>query len=134
MEAIKTRFIIEVMGKPKEIVEETLKKVAESIEDRYEVINKELSELKLLDGSDIFSAFVEIEFKTNSFEDFFLAVIDFGPTVVEILEPSEISIPNSELQAVISDLISKLNLMSKAIQALKINNLKQKNKNETTNK
>jgi hypothetical protein len=129
-----TRFIIEVLGRPEQVVIKTLEKVVETIKQRYEVLNKDYSKADKIKGSDILSAFVEVEFKVKNFEELFLAVLDFGPTVVEILEPSEINVKSSELQAALSDLVTKIHLMSKAIQSLNVNNLKLKKKLDATKK
>jgi len=117
-----TRFIIEVMGKPESIVEKTLKEVVKSVGERYKIVHTEYSDVEKVEKSTIFSAFVELEFEVKNFEELFLAVIDFGPTVVEVIEPSEVKVTNTELQAALSDLVSKLHLMSKAIQTLKVEN------------
>jgi len=127
MEGIVTRFIIEVMGKPPQIVEQTLKEVSKTISKRFKIIHEEYSKAEPAEGSDLFSAFIEVEFKVKGFEELFLAVIDFGPTVVEVIEPGEIKVSNTELQSALSELVSKFHLLSKALQVLKLENIKLKN-------
>jgi len=129
-----TRFIIEVMGKPESIVEKTLKEVVKSVGGRYKIVHTEYSDVEKVEKSTLFSAFVELEFEVKNFEELFLAVIDFGPTVVEVIEPSEVKVTNTELQAALSDLVSKLHLMSKAIQTLKVENFNLKKGSDTTSK
>ncbi len=123
---IVVRFIIEVMGRPKEVVQKTLEKVCSFIEERHKIVSKEISDVSIVENSNLLSAFLEVEFEVRNFEELFLAILDFGPTVVEIIEPSKIVIDAGELQAVISDLITKLHNMSNKIQTLHTENIKLK--------
>ncbi len=128
------RFIIEVMGKPSKIVDNTLKEIVKSFSSRHEVRNVDYADPKKVDNSDLFSAFVEFEFKIDNFEQLFLAVLDYGPTVVEVIEPYEITVKNAELQAALSELVSKFHMLSKAMQVLKLENIKLKKELNTTKK
>ncbi len=128
------RFIIEIIARPKEMVDKTLREVVKVINSRYKVLNEDYSDIELVPNSSLFSGFVEVEFKVKSFEELFDAILDFGPTIVEIVEPSEIKISSAELQASLSDLLNKIHEMSKIINALKIENLRLKNDNTTTKK
>ena len=126
------RFIIEIMGKPPSIIEKTLRGVVDSFSNRYEVVSTDYSEAEEVKASSLFSAFVEIEFKVKDFEGLFSAVIDYGPTIIEVIEPSMINVSSTELQASLSDLVSKFHSMSKALQMLKLENLKLKKEAGTT--
>lgn len=132
MEKLTARFIIEVMGKPEKIVIETLKKTVSFLKERYKVISEDYSEPEKVEKTDLFSTFVELEFEAKNFEELFLAVIDFGPTVVEIIEPSEIKVTDTELQAALTELVRKVHQVSKGMRALKIENLKLKKKFNAT--
>ena len=129
-----TRFIIEVMGKPPEMVKKTLEQVAKFIEERHDVIKKDISDVERVEKSEIYSGFLEIEFEVKSFEELFLAVVDFGPTVVEIIEPTKITVEASELQGALSDLIAKLHKMSKQMQLIHAENIKLKRMLSTSDK
>ncbi|MBD3312116.1 hypothetical protein GF352_01520 [archaeon] len=134
MENLTTRFIIEIMGKPGKLVTETLKKTVSFLKERYEVLSEDYSEPEMVDDADLFTAFVEIEFKVKGFEDLFLAIIDFGPTVVEIIEPSEVVVTDTELQAALTELVRKVHLLSKGLRVLKIENHKLKKQIDATKK
>ncbi len=120
------RFTIEVMGKPEEIVDRTLKQVVSSFGERYKIVHEDYSKIKKVEGSALFSGFVEIEFEVENFEKLFAAVIDYGPVVVEVVEPPEIKVSDTELQSALSDLVAKFHQFSKAIQYLKVENMKLK--------
>jgi len=122
------RFTIEVMGKPPEMVDKTLRQVVKSFGERYKIVHEDYSEIKQIEKSSLFSGFVEIEFEVENFEKLFAAVIDYGPTIVEVVEPSEIKVRNIELQSALSDLVAKFHQFSKAIQYLKVENMKLKEK------
>jgi len=117
------RFMIELTGRPKEVVSQGLGKLSATFEERYKVRHKELSEPELIKGTTLYSAFIEIEFETKNFSEFFSAMLDFGPTVVEILSPKEINIKRDELQDVSTDLMNKIHELSKFIQDLSIENM-----------
>jgi len=118
------RFIIEVMGRPEEVVKQTLKGVVNSLNKRYKVNNSEISDIEKIEGADLLSGFVEVEFSVDNFEQGFLALLDYGPTVAEVIKPDKVNLNASELQNVFAEVITKLNTMSKAIQALKVENFK----------
>jgi hypothetical protein len=125
---IEARLMIEVLGKPKEVLVKTLDKVVETINERYKVMHKEVMKPKKIKNTDMYSTILEIEVSFNKFEDLFSCVLDFGPTFVEILEPKEIVMRGIEVQNALSDLISKLHVMSKLIERLTIENMQLKNK------
>jgi len=118
------RFIIEVMGRPEEVVKQTLKSVVDSLDKRHKVNNSEYSDVEKVEGADLLSGFVEVEFTVDNFEQAFLALLDYGPTVAEVIKPDKVNLNASELQNVFAEVITKLNTMSKTIQVLKVENFK----------
>lgn len=122
------------MGRPEAVVEQTLKKVVESVAERHKIIHTDYSAAEKIDKSDLFSAFVEFEFEVDDFEQLFSAVIDYGPACIEVIEPNEIKIKCSALQGALSDLVAKIHKMSQAIQILQVENMKLKKSDETTKK
>lgn len=122
------RFIIEVIGRPEELVIKTLDEIIKSISERYRIENKEVSKPETIGQENLLSGFTELDIEFKNFEDLFLAIIDYGPTVVEIIEPKEIKIKSAELQSALAELVNKIHELSKTVQALKIENIKLKNK------
>lgn len=117
-----TRMIIELSGWPKKLIEESLKQVIKEISKRYKVGKKEFSEVKKI-GKKTFSQFVEFECKFDNFESLFGMIIDFGPSVVEILEPDKIEIDSLELQNSISDMIARLKQINERMRAIVATNI-----------
>ncbi len=131
---IEARLMIEVLGKPKEILIKTLEKVVSTIEERYKLLHSEIMKPKKVKNSDLFSAVLEVEVDFDNFEDLFLCILDFGPTFVEILSPKEFTIKAVEVQNAIADLITKLHLLSKKIEHLTLENLHYKKVVKTSKK
>ena len=125
---IEARLMIEVLGKPKEILLKTLEKVVLTINERYKVLYKEVMKPKKIKNSEMFSTVLEVEVRFNNFEDLFSCILDFGPTFIEILEPDEITIKSIEIQNTLSDLVGKLHDMSRIIERLTVENLLLKKK------
>lgn len=121
------RFIIEIMARPESIVQATLKKVVDSVKERYKVVRTHYSKTEKVKDSDLYSAFTEFDFEAKKFEDLFAAILDYGPTVVEIIEPKKIDVDRSELQSSVADLIAKIHFMSQTIQMLQLENMQLKN-------
>lgn len=120
---IEARLMIEVLGKPKDILLETLDKVVLTINERYKVLHKEIMKPKKVKNTEMFLTVLEVEVGFNNFEDLFSCILDFGPTCIEILEPDEIIIKSIEIQNILSDLIGKLHDMSKIIEKLTVENI-----------
>ena len=57
------RAIVEVLGKPKEHVDSTLKGYLQKLKENshYQIVNEELAELKQHEDSELWMAFAEIE-------------------------------------------------------------------------
>ncbi|MFP4112409.1 MAG: hypothetical protein ACLFPQ_01690 [Candidatus Woesearchaeota archaeon] len=105
---ISIRTIIEMMGRPKEHLMETLKsyvkKLSES--DNYEVLNEEYSEPKEEDG--MFNVFVEVEMLVKNIEEVAWFSFDYMPASIEILEPEKLNYKAPELTNFLNDLLGRL--------------------------
>jgi len=66
----------------------------------------------------MFTSHVEFEAEVPNFNDLMAFCLNFGPSVVEILEPSYIHLTAGEMQDMLSDLISKIQIMDKEIKVL----------------
>ena len=61
------RAVVEVLGKPKEHVDATLRGYTEKLKQnsRYQVVKEDLAELKQHEESELWMAFAELEIKTT---------------------------------------------------------------------
>lgn len=110
---IKARIIIEVVGKPKEHVEQAMNGYIEKIkkDERMEILNQGIDPIKETDvegQGKFFATFAELEMK---FKDMFILgnfCFDYMPSSIEIIEPEEFKLSNRDIAAVFNDLQGKL--------------------------
>ncbi len=126
----KSRAIIEILGKPKEHVEKTLKKYTEEIKEDKNItfLKEDFAEAKEQDEG-MFSAFSEIEFETDELNKITGFCFDYMPSSVDIFEPEKVTYRAGELNIVINDLLGKLHHVDMAVK--KLNNENQFLKNNT---
>jgi hypothetical protein len=118
-------FIIEMMGKPKDHLQKTLKDYIKhlSSDKKIEVINEDYATPEQKDDSDMFTIFVELETlmkDTGKVVDF---CFDYMPSSVEILGPSNLVYKNSDFSNILNDLQDRLHKVDMVIK-----NLSQENK------
>ena len=108
MEKIKIRSIIEIVGKPKEHIEDTMKKVVDLIKsnDKFSLTDQKIAEVKEVKG--LWSTFGEFEIIFSSFEDIGTFCFEFMPSSVEILSPEEIKVDSHEIEDFTNDVLAKL--------------------------
>lgn len=124
---MKIKIIIEILGSPKEHVEETIKKVMEEFSQReVEIISKEISEAAEVDK--FFSSFVDIEFKTNSLKKLNEICFDFMPSVIEIIEPLDLKFESKDYEDFMNDLLARLHKHGMIMRNLHAENVYLKNK------
>lgn len=114
---ILARAIIEVAGKPKKYVEDTLKNYTKTIgNESVIVIKSDLSPAKKHD--DIFAAFMEMEILFKNVNDLIYFCFDYMPSNIEIYDPQELVYKTRELNAFINTMQTKLhdaNIAAKTI-------------------
>jgi hypothetical protein len=105
---IHVRIILEIIGKPKEHVEESLKDYVKKIKaDKELIIIKESSEKAEKHEGDLFSAFAELDMLMKGPEDLLAFCFDYMPSSVEIIEPEKIFIKNSDFSDFTNDMLSR---------------------------
>lgn len=119
-------FIVEMMGKPKEHLETTLKSYVDNLKKDKKIIfiNEEYAEPKQVEDSALFTTFVELEVLMKGPQKVIDFCFDFMPSSVEVIEPTTIHIKNEELNSLFNDLqarLHKLDMITKnANQKLQI--------------
>lgn len=127
---IEARIIIELLGKPKEHIEETMDKVLDELKSRknVEILNKETSEAKELEK--FYSIFSELEIKCDDISNLFGVCFDFMPSSVEILKPSNLTFESKKMDDFLNDLLAKLHQESMVVRNLHAENILMKQKLE----
>jgi len=105
---IRFRAIIEILGRPKEHVEETLKKYIEKIKEDSDLIilNEDYAEAKQQET--MWSTFVELELVVKGVQKMIGFCFDYMPSSIEILKPEQLTFNNRDMIAFLNDLQAKL--------------------------
>ena len=122
---IKFRSIIELLGRPPEFLTETLNKTIEHLEkeDGIKVLNREIFEPKETEEKNIFSSFVELELAVESIEKLFEFILNYLPSNVEIIEPSEFSFQANEANGFINNILARIHKMDAVSKKIGFENL-----------
>ncbi|MCK5107296.1 MAG: hypothetical protein KAQ83_01075 [Nanoarchaeota archaeon] len=107
---IQVAFIVEMMGKPQEHLEKTLKEYVDNLKkDKHiEFINEDYAESEPVEDSTMFSTFVELEVLMKDPKKIMDFCFDFMPSSVEIIEPTTLHIKNEDLNSLFNDLQARL--------------------------
>jgi hypothetical protein len=107
------RSILEVVGKPKEHVEKTLKELLKKISDnsRIKLIKYEIEESQQIKDSTLFSTFAEIEFVCKSINDIMNYAVDYTPASIEVLHPSNMNVQASFMSDLMTELVGRIHLI-----------------------
>jgi hypothetical protein len=116
---IESRMIFEIIGKPKEHVEETFKDFISKLsqQEGIEVTNKTVHEPKSFENkdkegkpvkTDLFSSFAEVEMKTKDIVDLLSVIFRFMPSHIEIIYPEELTHSNLDFNMMLNNVIGRL--------------------------
>ena len=117
---IHIRAILEMLGGPKEYIEQTLKDYVNKLKKELNIVKEEYAEAKPQDK--MFSTFVELEIK---FKDT-LKIIDFCfealPSSVEILSPEDLHFKSNDLTDFLNDLQGRLHEADMVVKSVRAQN------------
>src|SRR3989344_1962005 len=118
MEKIVAKIIMEMLGAPKEHVDDTMKLVMDKMskDDKFKVIinkvfpSEEINDKKLTGNKNVkfFSTFAEAELEFKQIEDLLGFCFDYMPSSVEILHPDGLKLSLSNMNNMINDFTIKL--------------------------
>lgn len=148
MNKIRTLFIFEILGKPAEHIVKSLEKMIDELgkQKGLEIVRKKIHEPKLIKDNEnkeekkqiieegLYSTFAEVEIVCENLKLIISIVLNMLPSHVEILEPSDFIIRNSDLSDLMTELTIKMHkydevtkvLMLERNQFLRILNEKEK--------
>jgi len=103
-------MVIEIAGKPPEYIKEVLEKAIEQLEkeEGSKLINKTFHDPQLDAEKNLYSAFVEVELKVNSLPTLVCLILEYLPSSIEIIKPSEMHLQISEVNNLVNDLAAKM--------------------------
>jgi hypothetical protein len=110
-EKIKVMMIFEMIGRPKEHLTESLKKLIGMLakEPGVSVINKKINEPSVLEKKkDFFTSFAEVEVEFDKILYLPLLMFKYMPAHVDIISPENVSMSNNEWNEVLNEVIRRL--------------------------
>jgi hypothetical protein len=116
MEELRIRAIIEILGIPKEHVEETMQKVVDLIKQNQKLtlIDYEIAELKQIEK--LWSTFGEFELEIPDIEALTDFCFEFMPSSIEIIEPDELKTSTRKIENSFNDILAKLHQYDMALK------------------
>ena len=117
-------MVVEVLGKPKEHVDSTLKGYLQKLKEnsRYQVVKEDLAELKKHEESELWMAFAELEIKTAGVAEIIDFCFDYMPSLIEIIEPEELELDSLSISSFLNDLQAKLHGVDMLAKQMKMEN------------
>lgn len=120
---IRCKIIIEILGKPKEHVEKTLRIYVDKIKDDSDLIVLNSEFVDAQEKGDLWATFVELELIIKGIPKLIAFCFDYMPSSVEILKPEEFSMKRSTVEDLLNDLQARLHNVDMVVK-------QQKNENE----
>jgi hypothetical protein len=120
---IRCKIIIEILGKPREHVEQALSAYIEKIraDSGLIVLNTSIADAK--EKEELWSTFAELEMVVKGIPKLIAFCFDYMPSSIEILKPDEYLIRKSTIEDFINDLQARLHNVDMVVKTLKNENL-----------
>ncbi|MFT4310714.1 MAG: hypothetical protein ACMXYC_03710 [Candidatus Woesearchaeota archaeon] len=114
---LKARVVLQVIGKPKDHVEKSLKQFIKEIESNelYLVEHKTVHKGAKHEGN-LFSAFSELDMWFENIPAVLNFCLDYTPSSVELDEPEYFKFHVNEVNDVVNDFIAKLHTVNQQLQ------------------
>ena len=126
----KVRVVIEVVARPEKAAELMLQEIVKLVKKRrvINVLNEKHAKPEPV-SKEFFTAFVELELEIQELSNVIGFIIDFGPVSLEILKPEDVvEIDAGDLEAVLNDLIGKVQDYDKKLKLVTAEYLKLRKK------
>ena len=124
---IKAVFILEIIGRPKEHLVQTLEKIVEAInqEKGVKVIEKKINEpVELENNKDFYTTFAEVEVEVEEILQIAMLMFEYMPANIEIIEPETIALSNNGLNEIFNELARRLHAYDEMARVLQIQTAK----------
>lgn len=120
---ISVLFTIEVIGRPKEHLTETLEDINNKISEEkgVSVMNKKIHEpVELKDKKEMYTTFTELELEVSDTLTLQSLLFKYMPSHIELLSPEKITLTNANLNLLFNDLVMKLHRYDEVVRILQI--------------
>ncbi len=123
-EKIRILTIFEIIGRPKEHLNEVLEDLIKRINEEkgITVIEKKLNEPKEIEGKNLYSNFAEVEIELD--EVLFLLVLCFKymPAHLEVISPDRVELKKEDLRDLVNELVRRLHGYDEVARVLQFQN------------
>lgn len=118
------RTVMEILGKPQEHVEKSIKEYVEKLkkDEAYEILSVDFAEIKKQEKQELWASFAELEIKVKEVTQIVNFCIDYMPSLIEIIEPKELTFKDVELSQFLNDLQAKLHGIDMVAKQVKMEN------------
>ena len=116
------RAIIEVLGKPQEHVEKSLKGYVEKLKEneKYEVLKENIAPIKKRDEEELWAIFAELEISTNDPQNLINFCFEYMPSLIEVIEPKKLTLSDANLTMFLNDIQAKLHQVDMIAKQVKM--------------
>ena len=108
MSKIQAKIVVEILGTPKEHVEETMKKVVEKLKGEEGVQLLRETTYKAEQVKKMWSTFSDLEIEVETVLKLIGICFDYMPSSVDILEPHKLDLETTTVADLLNDLLAKL--------------------------
>jgi len=124
---IKAVFVLEIIGRPKEHLIQTLEKIIESIsqEKGVKLIERKINEpVELKNNKDFYTTFAEIEIEAEEIFQIAILMFKYMPANIEIIEPELLALSNNGWNDILNELARRLHAYDEMARVLQIQTAK----------
>ncbi len=124
MVTILFRAVLELLGKPQEHIEASMKEYLQHLKQdkRFKVQHEQLADVKKQEDQDLWATFAELEVKTEELQNLTVFCLDYMPSLIEIMEPAQLTITDIQFSEFLNDLQTKLHQIDILAKHVKIEN------------
>ncbi|MBI5073433.1 hypothetical protein HZA99_06470 [Candidatus Woesearchaeota archaeon] len=123
MEWIKARVIIEMLGAPKEHIQQTLEFYIEKLKkDEKKIVIKSVEYVEPKEVNNLFSVFAELEIEFEDLPSLTYFCFDYMPSSIEIHAPDELIYDRNEYTNFLNDLQARLHKVDMLMKNLSAEN------------
>ncbi|MBS3108311.1 hypothetical protein J4409_00400 [Candidatus Woesearchaeota archaeon] len=115
------RTVIEILGSPKEHVEETMKLVINRAKENFKLLSEKTYKSEEVQG--MWSTFAELEISFKDMEQLIIFCFEFMPSSIEVIEPVSFNLKCTDISNTLNDLLAKLHRYDMVVKNLTAENV-----------
>jgi len=119
---IRCKVIIEILGKPKEHVEKTLRNYVDKINDDSDLIVLKTEFADAEEKEKLWATFAELEMVVKGIPKLIAFCFDYMPSSIQILKPDEFNLGRATIEDLTNDLQARLHQVDMVVKKLKNEN------------